>query len=114
MRRFSPIGWQRWYQNICSYTVTLMTNIRSRTRLRIAAAVVAAVAVFAGPRLSGASAWASGTHSGQLYVVRPGDTLWSIVAARDPGRDPRPVVQEIAARLHGAVIYPGEQIRIPG
>ena len=45
-----------------------------------------------------------------VYVVRPGDTLWSIAAALRPGSDPRDVVDALAAQTHGAVIHPGQRI----
>ena len=51
----------------------------------------------------------------RTYVVRPGDTLWSIAArVAGPGADPRPVVDELERdnRL-GASITPGEVLRIP-
>ena len=48
------------------------------------------------------------------YVVRPGDTLWSIAAALSPGRDERPLVDRLAAEVGGASLYPGEVIPIPG
>lgn len=47
------------------------------------------------------------------YVVRPGDTLWSIAAALAPGRDERPLVDELAQQLGGTSLYPGEQISLP-
>jgi hypothetical protein len=47
------------------------------------------------------------------YVVRPGDTLWSIAAALAPGRDERPLVDRLAQETGGASLYPGEQITIP-
>ena len=47
------------------------------------------------------------------YVVRPGDTLWSIAAALAPGRDERPVVDQLAHQLGGSSLYPGEQITLP-
>lgn len=46
------------------------------------------------------------------YVVRPGDTLWSIAASLAPGRDERPVVDQLAHELGSASIYPGEVIRL--
>jgi len=46
------------------------------------------------------------------YVVRPGDTLWSIAAALDPGRDERPVVDRLVHQLGGTDVYPGEVISL--
>lgn len=48
-----------------------------------------------------------------VYVVQPGDTLWSIARRLDPAGDERPMVDRLASRLHGASIYPGEVIQIP-
>ena len=47
------------------------------------------------------------------YVVRPGDTLWNIAAALEPGRDERPLVDQLARQLGGSSLYPGEQITLP-
>ncbi|HMC39072.1 MAG TPA: LysM domain-containing protein [Acidimicrobiales bacterium] len=47
------------------------------------------------------------------YVVRPGDTLWSIAAALSPGRDERPLVDRLAGQVGGTDLYPGEVIPIP-
>ena len=46
------------------------------------------------------------------YVVRPGDTLWSIAAALAPGRDERPIVDQLARQLGSSSLYPGEQITL--
>ena len=46
------------------------------------------------------------------YIVRPGDTLWTIAAAMAPGRDERPVVDRLVHELGGVSIYPGEVIRL--
>lgn len=51
--------------------------------------------------------------SDQVWVVQPGDTVWSIAQAAEPGSDVRALVDEIDAELKGAAIYPGERIRIP-
>ncbi|HXW35673.1 MAG TPA: LysM peptidoglycan-binding domain-containing protein, partial [Acidimicrobiales bacterium] len=48
-----------------------------------------------------------------IYVVRPGDTLWSIAERLDPGGDPRPVVAQLSARLHGDTLIPGQALRLP-
>jgi hypothetical protein len=47
------------------------------------------------------------------YVVRPGDSLWSIVGHLEPGRDPRRVVDALAAVRHGTPLVPGEVIVWP-
>ncbi|MGC8511472.1 MAG: LysM peptidoglycan-binding domain-containing protein [Acidimicrobiales bacterium] len=48
-----------------------------------------------------------------VYVVQPGDTLWSIAHRLDPAGDERPLVDRLASQLHGASIYPGETIQVP-
>jgi nucleoid-associated protein YgaU len=48
------------------------------------------------------------------YVVRPGDTLWSIAAARYPG-DPREGVWKLQrANRVGTTILPGQRLLVPG
>ncbi|HUZ20863.1 MAG TPA: LysM peptidoglycan-binding domain-containing protein [Acidimicrobiales bacterium] len=51
--------------------------------------------------------------NGYVYVVRPGDTLWAIATRIDPNGDPRALVSELSAELHGATLQPGEQLRLP-
>jgi hypothetical protein len=48
------------------------------------------------------------------YVVRPGDTLWEIAAARYAG-DPRKAVWRISERngLHGGALRPGTVLYLP-
>jgi LysM repeat protein len=48
------------------------------------------------------------------YVVRSGDTLWTIAASRYAG-DPRAGVWEIRTRngLSGSVIQPGQRLVLP-
>jgi LysM repeat protein len=50
----------------------------------------------------------------QTYVVQPGDTLWSIAAARYAG-DPREGVWELQQRnrLLGTTISPGQRLVLP-
>jgi LysM repeat protein len=50
----------------------------------------------------------------QAYVVRPGDTLWSIAAARYAG-DPREGIWKLQRRNHlaGTTITPGERLVLP-
>ena len=55
-----------------------------------------------------------GAGRAELYVVRPGDTLWSIAAARYAG-DPREGIWKLQQRndLAGAMISPGERLVLP-
>lgn len=53
--------------------------------------------------------------STRTYVVRPGDTLWSIASASAPGRDPRTIVTEIASDNHlVSTLVPGQVLVITG
>jgi len=56
----------------------------------------------------------SGAGPKRTYVVRPGDTLWTI-AARTYAGDPRDGVWllEQRNRLHSATISPGEKLVLP-
>jgi LysM repeat protein len=56
----------------------------------------------------------SGAGPKQTYVVKPGDTLWS-VAERTYSGDPRQGVWEIERRNHlsGATIVPGQKLVVP-
>jgi LysM repeat protein len=69
---------------------------------------VAAVAVGLAARGS------SGAGPKRTYVVRPGDTLWS-VAQRTYAGDPRQGVWELQQRNHlaSATIVPGEKLVLP-
>jgi LysM repeat protein len=56
----------------------------------------------------------SGAGPRQTYVVRPGDTLWT-VAERAYAGDPREGVWKLEQRNHlaGATIVPGEKLLVP-
>ena len=52
----------------------------------------------------------------RVYVVRPGDTLWSIaVRIGAKGSDPRPLVDRLTAMNHvrDAGIVPGQRLVLP-
>lgn len=44
------------------------------------------------------------------YVVRPGDTLWSIARRLQPSGDIRPLVQDLAAQLGDAPLRVGQRL----
>jgi LysM repeat protein len=50
----------------------------------------------------------------QVYVVQPGDTLWSVASARYAG-DPREGVWKLQRRnqLAGTMIIPGQKLVLP-
>ena len=48
-----------------------------------------------------------------VYVVQPGDTLWSIAARIDRGGDPRPLAEALARETGSSTVVPGERIRVP-
>jgi LysM repeat protein len=56
----------------------------------------------------------SGAGPQRTYVVRPGDTLWSVAAHMYAG-DPREGVWKIEQRnrLAGSTIVPGEKLVLP-
>jgi hypothetical protein len=49
----------------------------------------------------------------RTWIVRPGDTLWSIAEALDATGDVRPLVDRLAAEVGTTALYPGESIAIP-
>jgi hypothetical protein len=53
-------------------------------------------------------------HAGQIvYVVEPGDTVWSI-ARRLQGRgEIRPLVDRLVAQEHGRTLQPGDRLVLP-
>ena len=62
------------------------------------------------PASAGLGAATSGDSGVVRVVVHAGDTLWSIVERLAPGRDPRPVVDELSRERHGRPLQPGETV----
>lgn len=51
--------------------------------------------------------------AGSTYVVRPGDTLWSIAERLDPTGNPVALVQRMAAETGSSTVVVGEHIVLP-
>lgn len=47
---------------------------------------------------------------GDVYIVQPGDTLWAIARSLQPEGDVRPLVQRLAAQLHGRSLSVGDRL----
>ena len=101
-----------------------MGRTRVRRRRRIAAAMLS---VAIGLVLSAPMAGALARHATQtdarvlparwehVYVVQPGDTVWSIAVGAAGGADPRLVVDALAARngIDAGAVVPGQALVIP-
>lgn len=96
---------------------------RRRRRLLLGATAVGLVTALALP-LTGLAGRPAGRHpaagasqaaatGATVYVVRPGDTLWSIASRFDAGGDPRPLAEAMARETGSATVVPGERITIP-
>ena len=102
-----------------------MTRTRVRRRRRIAAALLCIALALHRERAGGRGARPSrGSAQGgraprpaseQVYVVRAGDTLWSIAERMAGRRDPRLLVDAIAARngIDAGALVPGQSLIIP-
>jgi hypothetical protein len=51
---------------------------------------------------------------GDVYVVQPGDNLWSIAQRLAPGGDPRPVVRNLRDRVGHAELNVGDRLPVDG
>lgn len=92
-----------------------------RTRVRRRRLIALSVTVGLAGILSGPVANAVGVGRSpeaglsRTYVVRPGDTLWSIATRSVPSADPRFVVDAIASanQVDPGALVPGQQLVIP-
>jgi nucleoid-associated protein YgaU len=92
---------------------------RTRVRRRRVGAALLGLGIVAG--FAGTAASASGSPPGEelvasrRYIVKAGDTLWTIAEHEARGDDPRPLVDAIADTndLGSADIVPGQTLIVP-
>jgi LysM repeat protein len=95
-------------------------SMSSRTRVRrqrLVALLLTAgiVGLLSGPVANAVSVHGGEAGPGRTYVIRSGDTLWSIATRFEPSEDPRVVVAAIASAngLDPAALVPGRELLIP-
>jgi hypothetical protein len=60
--------------------------------------------------IAGAEPSRAGSH---VYLVRPGDTIWSIAVKSAHGGDPWRTVNQLETEIGGGVLQPGERLELP-
>lgn len=78
----------------------------------LANAAVAGI-VGGGDTAPAADASAPAAAVGAVYIVQPGDTLWSIAAEVAPGTDVRSTVDHLVELNGDAAIAVGQRLRLP-
>ena len=53
------------------------------------------------------------SYCDQVYVARPGDTLWGIALRYSGTGDPRPLADSLEAQISGRVLQPGQRLAVP-
>jgi nucleoid-associated protein YgaU len=94
--------------------VSAATYWRRRIVVALGAVALVLVAGKAGAALGGSPLEAPERRPAVTkHVVRSGDSLWSVARHVAPDRDPRPVVDALAAARQDAPLLPGETIEWP-
>jgi Tfp pilus assembly protein FimV len=94
------------------------TRVRRRRLVALAAAALVVIAgvsvgrVLWSAALGDSPAEPIGAEpiTGDVYIVQPGDTLWSIAQRIAPGEDPRPVVAALRERNGDVELTPGDRL----
>jgi nucleoid-associated protein YgaU len=92
---------------------------RRRPALSVALAGLAIIVLCLAPRVGSAfgSVPASAPERGPepvVYVVQPGDTLWSIARQVQPTGDVRPLVERLERANHGNRLQVGDRLTLNG
>jgi hypothetical protein len=90
------------------------TRVRRR-RLVALCAAIGLVGVLSGPVAHAVGVGAQPATTRRTYVVRSGDTLWSIATRLEPSTDPRVVIDAITSAngVEPGALVPGQQLSIP-
>jgi hypothetical protein len=91
-------------------------EVYRRRRLAVLAALVVLLSsvVLLGAQIGRAGAELDGPPPApEVYVVQPGDTLWSIADQVAPGADRRDVVGRLTDAAGGSALVPGQRIELP-
>lgn len=90
------------------------TGVRRR-RLAVVTTVAVIGGAWAAPAVRALSAEEAIRVSRTSYVVRQGDTMWSIAQRLAPGEDPRAVVDAISAAngVRAGELAPGQTLLLP-
>jgi hypothetical protein len=86
-------------------------RLTTRGRLVLLMLAVALLLIVPGIALGGGPGHARPTYE---YVAQPGDTVWELARRLAPGRDPRPLVDQLIQvnDLHGP-LRAGQRLRLP-
>ena len=96
--------------------VVVVLALTSVLALAVVGALSVASSAFAGPSAASAApaAVAPAAADAPVWVVQPGDTLWTIAAELQPEGDVRPLVDALADRAGGAGLQAGQRIPLDG
>jgi nucleoid-associated protein YgaU len=99
------------------------TGVRRRRRVAVAISSVALAMLLSAPVAAALGRQQPAERAGvrpagpseQIYVVRPGDTVWTIAERVAAGEDPRPWVDAIAVRngIQAGSLVPGQSLILP-
>jgi hypothetical protein len=74
---------------------------------------VALASAGAGPHPSAGLVTSGASYCDQVYVARPGDTVWGIALRYSGTGDPRPLADSLEAQISGRVLQPGQRLAVP-
>ena len=110
-RRLHPAIYRRRRLGLVLVLITVVVvSYLALTGLRVLTADAGAGSVPA----STSPASASGPAAAEVYVVQPGDTLWSIARSLQPSGDVRGLVDKLADRSGGGALLTGQSLRLDG